>query len=366
MKGKAIIPLVLGLCVGLVAVKFLVDKIQNARGSQGDKQTMTIVRATQDIDAFKALTAEMIEVITVPDSDLVPPRDRVTSVEDVIGRVTAKAIPQFAPVLKSMLAEEGTRAGMVGQIPPGYRAVSVKIDEVTGVAYQINPGDWVDVIVVMDIDTGGGSFRRETIAEVILQHVQVLAMGQGIRPEKGSTIKPAKSATLLVEQADAPKLHLAATRGKVTLSMRGEDDTINESVQIATGSDVFQGIKKANPTPTNGLDAATVATLLAMANASQGDPSQLDADAEMAPFKVTVYRGFTTPDGITPTASTAQFDWQQIQHVTFANKNSRKILGVSEGPISSSQAAMASRKSPDNPNAMRELMKSKLQQRGGK
>lgn len=361
MKGKAIIPLVLGLCVGLVAVKFLVDKIQNARGSQGDKKMMMIVRATQDIDSFKALTAEMIEVITVPDSKLVPPRDRVTTLEEAIGRVTAKAIPQFSPVLKSMLAEEGTPAGMVGRIPPGYRAVSVKIDEVTGVAYQINPGDWVDVIVVMDIDTGNASRRRETIAEVILQHVQVLAMGQGIRPEKGSAIKPAKSATLLVEQADAPKLHLAATRGKVTLSMRGEDDTINESLQIVTGSEVFQGIKKANPA-TNGMDAATVAKLLAMANSNKGDPSGLGAEG--MPHTMTVYRGFTTPDGITPTASTAPFDWQQIQHVTFAGVHSRKILAVSEGPSNSAQAVMAGGKSPRGSSAMRELMKSKLQQQG--
>ena len=112
MKGKAFIPLVLGLCVGLVAVKFLVDKIQNAKGSQGDQQTMTIVRVTEDIGSYKALRAEMLEVITVPDSALVPPRDRIEKIEDVVGRVTSKSIPQFAPLLKSMLADEGTLASL--------------------------------------------------------------------------------------------------------------------------------------------------------------------------------------------------------------------------------------------------------------
>lgn len=364
MKGKAIIPLVLGLCVGLVAVKFLVDKIQNAQGSQGDQQMMTIVRAIEDIDSFKTLTAEMLEVITVPDSKLVPPRDRVEKIEDAIGRVTGKSIPQFSPVLKSMLAEKGTLAGMVGQIPPGFRAVSVKIDEVSGVAYQIKPGDWVDVIVVMDIETGSASFRRETIAEVILQHVQVLAMGQGNRVKDGSTIKPAKSATLLVAEEDAPKLHLAATRGKVTLVMRGADDTINENLKVARGSDVFKSMHREKETKNAGnANPSMLAQLFAMANAGKNTPPKVAEAPVNDPYTVTVHRGFTTPNGLTPTASTAPQDWQQIQHVTFADSKSRRILAVSEGPASSTQALMAGEKKP-TPGSMRDLMRSNSKKQG--
>lgn len=364
MKGKAFIPLILGLCVGLVAVKFLVDKIQNAKGSQGDQQTMTIVRATEDIGSYKALRAEMLEVITVPDSAIVPPRDRIESIEDVVGRVTSKSIPQFSPLLKSMLAEEGTLAGMVGRIPPGYRAVSVKIDEVSGVAYQIKPGDWVDVIVVMDIETGSASFRRETIAEVILQHVQVLAMGQGIRQKEGTTIKPAKSATLLVAEENAPKLHLAATRGKVTLSMRGADDDINEETQVARGRDVFKSMHQGDKAPSvPGMDASMLEQLMAMANSGKNQPPEVAEQPLIEPHTVTVHRGFTTANGLTSSASTAQQDWQQVQHTTFQNSHSRRILAISEGPANSTQALMAGEQSP-TPGSMRDLMKSNSKKQG--
>lgn len=230
MKGKAIIPLVLGLGIGLVTVKFLVDTIRKAQASNQSQETITVIRASQDIDAYEAITADKVELVETVDSLLAPTNDRIGSLEEIEGRVAAKAIPQCAAVLKSMLAPEGTPAGMVGRIPPGFRAVSVKIDEVTGVAFQIKSGDWVDVIVVMDIDSSTRG-RKETIAEVILQHVQVAAIGHtatGPTAESKSNMKPAKSATLLVREEDVPRLHLAGTRGKITLAMRGEDEQITE------------------------------------------------------------------------------------------------------------------------------------------
>lgn len=207
MKGRAIIPLVLGLCVGLVAVKYLVQTLQNAKGSTGASEAVSVVRATQDLESFQEITAEFVELVETSDDAFAPSQERITSLEDVIGRVTAKAIPERAPVLQSMLAPPDTLPGMVGRIPPGFRAVSVKIDEVTGVAYQLKPGSWVDVIVVMDIMTGSGRNAKETIAEVILQHVQVAAIGRsatGPTDGRGSKMKPAKSATLFVAEKDVP------------------------------------------------------------------------------------------------------------------------------------------------------------------
>ena len=129
-----------------------------------------------------------------------------------------------------MLAPEGTTAGLVGRIPVGVPCLLGEDRRGHGVSYQLNPGDWVDVIVVMDVDADVRG-KKETVAEVILQHVQVAAVGYGSTAEaekSASKVKPAKSATLLVPEAEVPKLHLAATRGKVTLAMRGEDDVVTE------------------------------------------------------------------------------------------------------------------------------------------
>ena len=183
MKSKAIIPLVLGLAVGIATVKLALNTIRKAQANRATITMVNTVRAKVDIDPYKTITAEMVEVIETPENPLVPDRERVESLEDVLGRVSGKSIPQFSAVLQSMIAPEGTSPGMVGRIPNGFRAVSVRIDEVTGVAFQISPGDWVDVIVVMDVSNlrGGG---RDTIAEVILQNVQVAAACRDGRPRR--------------------------------------------------------------------------------------------------------------------------------------------------------------------------------------
>lgn len=307
MKGKAIIPLILGLCVGLVAVKFLVDAVQEAQGS-ADKQTVSAVRARLDIGSYQKITEEMVELVETTDDTFAPSFQRFSSIEEVVGQVTAKAIPQNAPVLKTMLAPEGTLPGMRGQVKEGYRAVSVRIDEVTGVAYQLQPGDWVDVIVVMDVDTGGGRRRKETIAEVILQRVQIAAIGQatGSAPaQSGGKVKPAKSATLLVLKEDVPKLHLAATRGKLTLAMRGEDDTKKGEPLYATSSEVFGfgGAPKNNPPQQQVVTARPV-------RRPEPEPKH----------GVTIFAG--SAKGST-----------QVNQTIFANGNSRVIVGVSQSPI---------------------------------
>jgi len=309
MKGRAIIPLVLGLGVGLVAVKFLVNTLQNAKGSTTEQQ-IEVVRATQDIDDYQEVTPEMLEVVKTVKNSLVPTVDRIGSVDEVIGRVTAKSIPANTPILWSMLAPPGTPGGMVGRIPPGFRAVSVKIDEVTGVAYQIKSGDWVDVIVVMDVDSGGMGRSKHTVAEVILQNVQVLAMGRsvgGAPDDAGSSTKPAKSATLLVRVEEAPRLHLAGTRGKITLAMRGSDDEITEDPVVADSSELFGLQGKEAPGPVQ--QVATTGSRFVRGLAFE------------KPHSVTVFRN--TPRDQDP----------EVRQITFANSHSRTIVGISGAPI---------------------------------
>jgi len=316
MRGS-IIPLVLGLCIGLVAVKFGVDAIKNARGAVRAQSTIEIVRAKLDINAYEKITAEMVELVETTDDTFVPGQDRITSLDDVIGHVTAKAIPMQAPVLLSMLAPEGTLPGMVGRIPLGYRAVSVRIDEVTGVAYQVRPGDFVDVIVVMDIETGSRRRTRETIAEVILQNIQVAAIGQ----ETGDStdvpgkpkVKPAKSATLLVSEGDVPKLHLAATRGKITLAMRGDADKVTNAINFARDSDVFAALR-GEPEVEETDTKPKVAPVPQIVRA--------DPEPEFEPCSVVIRRGSTVAN-VRPVT----------ERIIFESPTSTNIIGVSEGLV---------------------------------
>ncbi|MHC4065296.1 MAG: SAF domain-containing protein, partial [Planctomycetota bacterium] len=106
MKSSAIIPLVLGAIVGLVAIKFGVDAIQRAQGEP--TELVTTLTAKTDIPASSAITEDMVAVVETPVSPLVP-EGGLSSVEDVVGRVTSKAIPQGSVISPLSLAPLGTR-----------------------------------------------------------------------------------------------------------------------------------------------------------------------------------------------------------------------------------------------------------------
>lgn len=332
MRGKAFIPLLLGLGVGLLAVKFGVDAVKKARGSGSSQTTVQVVRAKLDIDAHEAITAEMVELIETVDTSFIPQNDRIGSLEDVVGRVSAKNIPMQSPVLASMLTPPGTPPGMVGRIPPGYRAVAVRIDEVTGVAFQVKPGDYVDVIVVIDVSTGKNRARKETIAEVILQRVRVAAIGQQTRDAaagRSAKVRPAKSATLFVAEEDVPKLHLAATRGKVTLAMRGAEDvkTTDEFLR-AKASDVFAALRDQPPEK----PAPKIAPPLPI---PRPEPQVI-----IQPHSVIVQRG-TVWMGLGPT----------IERLMFADAASTNIINVTDSAAQATVATLktGSRRSPAVP-----------------
>lgn len=307
MKGKALVPLVLGLVVGLFAVKLLVDFVRKAQASNQDRVAFKAVRAKIDIPAYSAISHEMVEVIESSDASFMPAQERFGDVKEVINRVPSKSIPAKAPVLKSMLAAEGTRPGMVGRIPSGFRAFTVKIDETTGVAYQLKVGDWVDVIVVMDI-RGGEGRKKNTVSEVILQKVQVAGIGltaTGSEAEKasGTKVKPAKSATLFVPEQDVPKLHLAATRGKVSLSLRGEDDERTGSVQSAHSDELVKSLGDEEP------EAKPV----------QFAASPVPKPATAPGHEVVIHRGSSGRGG------------DQVERITFEDARSTNIVNVSHG-----------------------------------
>ena len=330
MNRKAIIPLVVGLGIGLLAVKFGVDSIRKAQASSQTRQSVTVVRAKQDIAAHEEILKDMVETVETADSLFAPANERMDKIETAIGRVAAKPIPKSTPVLLSMLAPEGTRPGMVGRIPQGYRAVSVKIDEVSGVAYQMQPGDWVDVIVVMDIDSGTRG-KKETIAEVILQHVQVAAIGYGTNPDaeaNPSKMKPAKSATLLVPEEEVPKLHLAGTRGKITLAMRGEDDKTQNNPAVAYGSEIMTSMKNAATEP---------APPVAVAERTSPPPPPVTRRTppppEPEPHAVMVFHGATMTGQ--PTI---------VEQITFENAQSSRIMAMAQGAPTRASATMTGAK----------------------
>jgi pilus assembly protein CpaB len=325
MNRKAAIPLVAGLVIGLVAVKLIMDVVKKAQGSQATQPKVALLQAKQDIKAYEKILPEMVHVVQVSDPALVPANERVSDFDFVKNRVAAKAIPAHVLVLQSMLAPEGTPEGIEGRIPPGYRAVAVKIDEATSAGYNLQPGDWVDVIVVMDVDTGVRG-KKDTLAEVILQRVQIAAIGQGTNEPgeaTGGKVKPAKSATLIVKNDDAPKLHLAGTRGKITLVMRGSKDTEDDAGSTAFGHDFMS---RFNP---------LAAAMAAPGPEPEPAPAAVPAKPAKPPHTVMVYRGMAYRN--TPASA---------ERVVFENADSWRLVEQGLGTPSGAGSVMRGTRRP--------------------
>jgi pilus assembly protein CpaB len=336
MKAKAMIPLVLGLAIGLVAVKFGIDTVKRSKAASTNSTKIAVVRAAVDIDAFTEITEEMVEEVETSPNAFLPKSEIVEKAEDIIGRVTSTSIPAGMPVLTRMLAEKGVRAGIEGAIEPGFRAVSVKVDEVSAIAYQVLPGDWVDVIVVMEIT--GADRRKEKVAKVILQRVQVLAVGRSMASGKDGDEKSkraAKSVTLLVPEQDVPKLHLAQTSGDITLAMRGLGDEpgddrpaakISELVADLSGSNEDDDGKKGRlPFWRRSLayvQQNAAKPTMAPVPVQQPQPEPQPEPVQVAtadPHTVVIVRG--AQKGGSP----------RIQRVVFAGPNSHEVLEVQDG-----------------------------------
>ena len=242
MNGKAVIPLVAGLCIGGFALKMVFDTVKKAKGAQ---TAMTQVwTANMDIQLGSRVTEQMIKPVSFPTA-AVPP-GAFTKKEKLVGRVLRFDTVNGIPVVEGMLHPEGTPAGLV--VKEGFRAVAVKIDDSSGVDNHLWPGCKVDVIGYFNIRRGG---RNETVARAIIDNVEVAAVGQRLSTieatdpaDKGKKAQPARAVTLFVKPDQVPILHLAEQRGKIKLAMRNSTEGLGEETpQVAVNERAVTGEK---------------------------------------------------------------------------------------------------------------------------
>lgn len=231
MKNRALIPLAIGLVVGLIAVKYSVDVVKKARAASSNDDTLQVVVAQQTIPMGVEIKANMLSVSKAGRS--LAPQGCFEDPSKLAGRVVRSQIPKGVPVIEEMLAAPGTPAGMASLVPLGYRAVAVRVDEFSSVGGFLKPGCRVDVAAVMSVK--GATGGSETISRVILQDVTVGAVGQSLTGEADTTAASiSHSVTLLVKPEEVPILHLAATQGQIRLALRHFDDAVSSSTNVAS------------------------------------------------------------------------------------------------------------------------------------
>lgn len=237
MKSKAIVPLAIGLIVGVFAVTRGLNYIKSVKGSSVAGETVTVVTAKMEIQQGVPISETMFALKEVA-KDLAPAR-HFSDGKEVMERVTSMIIPKDMPILPTMLSPVGTSPGLGAKIPNGMRAVAVKVDEWSGVGGWIKPGVRVDLSAVFSVKEAGGR-KNKSISKIILQNIEVAAVGatMGSNPqEPGATVS--RSVTLIVKPKDVSRIHLASTKGKVSLAMRSSIDDEHVKVGIEDEDDLL-------------------------------------------------------------------------------------------------------------------------------
>jgi pilus assembly protein CpaB len=181
--------------------------------------TRPVVVAASDLELGAELRPDDLRVVQWPQSAM--PMGAFSSPEEIVGRGLVMPVIQNEPILPMKLAGKDAGSGLPVVIPEGKRAVSVRVNEVIGVAGYVLPGTRVDVLA-----TASPTDKREDMTtKLVLSNVQVLAAGTKIEQD-GEQGKPmsVNVVTLLVTPEESEKLTLGATEGKIQLALRNPLD----------------------------------------------------------------------------------------------------------------------------------------------
>ncbi len=199
------------------------------------RQVVTVVAAAKDLPVGKRIESSDLKVMTIDRKDL--PKGAYIKLPDVVGRAVVAALVSNETVLDGKLAPKGGGDSVTALIEPGMRAVSVQVNEISGVSGFIQPGTRVDVLFTRIFSNG------DAAATTILQNVKVIAYGKQLEPQTKADNTKVTVATLLVTEEQAQKLALAIQRGKIQLVLRNPlDNEIDDEVDPVRSADL--GIKE--------------------------------------------------------------------------------------------------------------------------
>lgn len=182
-------------------------------------ETQPVVVAAADLSLGAELKKEDLQVASFPAGQA--PEGAFAKPEDVIGRGVIVPLVKNEPILAAKLASKEAGAGLPPVIPEGMRAVSVRVNEVVGVAGYVLPGTRVDVVATASPTMN----QTDTTSKVVLANVQVVTAGTRLEQdqEKGKPMQ-VTVVTLLVTPEQVERLALASTEGKIQLALRNPLD----------------------------------------------------------------------------------------------------------------------------------------------
>src|SRR5215510_5447086 len=202
-----------------------------------------IVVAAQGVSLGSRLSEADLRMAPWPRA--VPLQGSFQKISDVVGRGVVVSMIANEPILDSKLAATGSGSGLMAAIPDGMRAVSVKVNDVIGVAGFVLPGSRVDVVLSGSPKRNDGDIE---MSKVILENVQVLAAGQNVTSDANGKPQNVQVVTLLVTPDESQKLALASVDGKIQLALRNPLDLARMNPDAVRRESLY-GASSAPPIP---------------------------------------------------------------------------------------------------------------------
>ena len=195
---------IIALVIAGVFTYWLSQRFQKAHTAPPPAKSQYVAAAV-NLDAGQTIKAENLRLVDWPAT--MPLTGAFTAPQPLVGRVVMYPLAAGEPILDRQLANAGSSSGLTVKIPGGMRAISLRSDEVVGVAGFLLPGTHVDVLVTIRPP------NADPVTNTVLQNVQVLASGQKIEPDPEGKPVTATVVTLLVSPEQAEKVDLATTQG---------------------------------------------------------------------------------------------------------------------------------------------------------
>ena len=178
------------------------------------RQYVALIRS---LEPGETLQKTSVKLVDWPES--APVDGGFTKTDDIVGRTLLYPISAGEPITDHQLSAPGAGSGLSTHIPDGMRAISLRTDQIVGVAGFLLPGTRVDVLVTFHVMPS-----NNPVTSTVLQDAQVLAAGQKMQPDPDGKVAPADVVTLLVNPMDAERVVLASAQGTVHFVLRNGDD----------------------------------------------------------------------------------------------------------------------------------------------
>ena len=233
-QSRTLVVVCASLLLAAVASFALYRAVQHLPVRQVEVASTKVVVASQEIPVGTVLQAKDLRTVAWPARNPVP--GAVSDPSKLVGRGVIEPISENEPITLTKVADPAAGGGLPPIIPAGMRAISVRVNEVIGVAGFVVPGTRVDVVVTVDKDQD----NRNPETRTVVSNVQVLTAGSRFDQEKAKKDgKPIQTSvvTLMVLPQDAEKIALAQNEGKLTLALRNPLDvtpTATAGVKLAS------------------------------------------------------------------------------------------------------------------------------------